>query len=50
MPLVSSTQLVQLITCEPPFGRAMLGKCEGDEVALPGAPIRQLFDEVLRAH
>jgi len=29
------------------LGRAMLGKCEGDEVSLPNAPIRQLF-EVLR--
>ena len=29
--------------------RAMLGKCEGDEVSIPVAPIRQRF-EVLRVH
>jgi transcription elongation GreA/GreB family factor len=46
MKLVSGTQLVQVISSEAPLGRAMLGKCEGDEVSIL-APIRQQF-EVLR--
>jgi transcription elongation GreA/GreB family factor len=33
MKLVSGTQLVQFISSEAPLGRAMLGKCEGDEVS-----------------
>ncbi|OYU73841.1 MAG: transcription elongation factor GreAB, partial [Burkholderiales bacterium PBB5] len=37
----------QVITIETPLGRAMLGKCEGDEVSIQVAPIRQQF-EVLR--
>jgi transcription elongation GreA/GreB family factor len=49
MKLVSGTQLVQVISSEAPLGRAMLGKCEGDEVSIQGAPIRQQF-EVLRVH
>ncbi|PBI87070.1 Transcription elongation factor GreA [Variovorax boronicumulans] len=47
MTLVSGTQLVQVISSEAPLGRAMLGKCEGDEVSMQVAPIRQQF-EVLR--
>ena len=47
MKLVSGSQLVQVISSEAPLGRAMLGKCEGDEVSIQIAPIRQQF-EVLR--
>eukprot|EP01034_Spumella_vulgaris_P013642 gene13642-17415_t len=36
-----------VISGEAPLGRAMLGKCEGDEVWIQVAPIRQQF-EVLR--
>ncbi len=46
MKLVIDSQLVQVISCEAPLGRAMLGKGEGDEVSLV-APVRQQF-EVLR--
>ena len=35
---------VQVISSEAPLGRAMLGKCEGDEVAIQVAPIRQQFE------
>ncbi len=47
MKLFSGTQLVQVISSEAPLGRAMLGKCEGDEVWIQLSPIRQRF-EVLR--
>ena len=49
MKLVSGAQLVQVISSESPLGRAMLGKCEGDEVSIQVAPFRQQF-EVLRVH
>ncbi len=49
MKLVSGTETVQVISTEAPLGRAMLGKCEGDEVSMPGAPMRQPF-EVLWVH
>ena len=49
MKLVSDGQHVQVISSEAPLGRAMLGKCEGDEVSIQGAPIRQQF-EVRRVH
>ena len=49
MMLVRGAQLVQVISSEAPLGRAMLGKCEGDEVSIQVAPIRQQF-EVLRVH
>jgi transcription elongation GreA/GreB family factor len=49
MKLVSGAQLVQVISIEAPLGKAMLGKCEGDEVSIHAAPIRQQY-EVLRAH
>ena len=49
MKLVSGAQLVQVISSEAPLGRAMLGKCEGDEVWIQVAPIRQQF-EVLRVY
>jgi transcription elongation GreA/GreB family factor len=49
MKLVSGAQLVQVISSDSPLGRAMLGKCEGDEVSIQVARIRQQF-EVLRVH
>jgi transcription elongation GreA/GreB family factor len=49
MKLVSGAQLVQIISCEAPLGRAMLGKREGDEVSIQVAPIRQQL-AVLRVH
>jgi transcription elongation GreA/GreB family factor len=49
MRLVSGTQLVQVITIEAPLGRAMLGKCEGDEVSIQVGSNRQQF-EVLLVH
>jgi transcription elongation GreA/GreB family factor len=49
MKLVSGAQLVQVISIEAPLSKAMLGKCEGDEVSIQVAPIRQQF-EVLRVH
>jgi transcription elongation GreA/GreB family factor len=49
MKLGSGAQLVQVISSEAPLGRAMLGKCEGDEVSIQVASIRQQF-EVLRVH
>lgn len=47
MQLVSGTQRVQVISTEAPLGRAMLGRCEGDEVSIQVAASRQQF-EVLR--
>ncbi len=47
MQLVTGAQLVQVISSASPLGRAMLGKCVGDEVALQVALTRQQF-EVLR--
>ena len=49
MKLFSGTELVQVISSEAPLGRAMLGKCEGDEVSIQVASIQQQF-EVLRVH
>ncbi len=49
MKLVTDAQIVQVISLEAPLGRAMLGKCEGDEVSIQIASIRQQF-EVLRIH
>jgi transcription elongation GreA/GreB family factor len=47
MTLVSGSEFVQVISSEAPLGRAMLGKCEGDQVSIQVAPTRQQF-EVLR--
>ena len=47
MKLVSGDQLIQVMICESPLGRAMLGKGEGDEVSIQVAQTRQHF-EVLR--
>lgn len=49
MKLVCGIQLVQVLSSEAPLGNAMLGKCEGDEVAIQVASIRQEF-EVLWVH
>lgn len=49
MKLLGGAQPVQVISCEAPLGKALLGKCEGDEVSLQGTPIRQPF-EVLQVH
>ena len=47
MKLVSGSEFVQVISSEAPLGRAMLGKCEGDQVSIQVAPTGQQF-EVLR--
>lgn len=47
MTLVISAQPVQVISTEAPLARALWGKCEGDEVSMQLAAIRQRF-EVLR--
>jgi transcription elongation GreA/GreB family factor len=47
MKLASGAQFVQVISSEAPLGQAMLGKCEGDQISIQGAPTRQQF-EVLR--
>ncbi|MDC8771257.1 GreA/GreB family elongation factor [Roseateles albus] len=47
MKLLSGTQFVQVISSEAPLGRVLLGKCEGDEVSIQVAAVRQQFD-VLR--
>ena len=47
MKLVSGSEFVQVISSEAPLGRALLGKCEGDQVSIQVAPTGQQF-EVLR--
>ena len=49
MTLVNGAEIVQVISSEAPLGRAVLGKCEGDEVSIQIASVRQQF-EVLRVH
>ncbi|WPB58311.1 GreA/GreB family elongation factor [Xylophilus sp. GOD-11R] len=49
MKLPSAGLLVQVVSAEAPLGRAVLGKCEGDEVSIQLAPARQQF-EVLRVY
>lgn len=49
MSLGCCVALVQVISSEAPLARAMLGKCEGDEVSLKVASVRQQF-EVLQVH
>jgi transcription elongation GreA/GreB family factor len=44
--VTSGDQLVQVISCESPWGRAVWGKGEGDEVAMQGAARRQRFEVV----
>jgi transcription elongation GreA/GreB family factor len=47
MSLVSGGQPVQVISSVAPLGKAMLGKCEGDEVSIQIGSTRQQY-EVLR--
>ena len=49
MKLVCGGEVVQVISGDAPLGQALLGKCEGDEVSLRGAPVRHQF-EVLWVH
>ncbi len=49
MTLASGSEVIQVISSEAPLGRAMLGKCEGDQVSIQIAPTRQQF-EVLRVN
>lgn len=44
MTLVSGTCIVQVISCEAPLGRALLGKGEGDEVSIQVATVPQRFE------
>ncbi|MFZ4550434.1 MAG: GreA/GreB family elongation factor [Aquabacterium sp.] len=44
MKLVCRAQLVQVISSASPLGRAMLGKCEGDDVFIQIAQVRQQFE------
>ncbi len=44
MKLVCGDQLIQVISPEAPLGRALLGKCEGDECSLPGVSKSQQFE------
>ena len=44
MKLTSSDELVQVISTEAPLGRAMLGKCEGDEITIQIDQIRQQYE------
>ncbi|WP_431262615.1 GreA/GreB family elongation factor [Roseateles chitinivorans] len=44
MKLVNDAQLVQVISSDAPLGRAVMGKCEGDEVSMQVAAIRQQFE------
>lgn len=44
MQVVSGAQLIQVISRDSPLGRAMLGKCEGDEVSIQVASLRQQFE------
>ena len=46
MKLACGAQVVQVISSQAPLGRAMLGKCAGDEVLLQATPIRQQFEVV----
>ena len=49
MKLLRGAQTLQVISTEAPLGKALLGKCEGDEVSIQVASIRQRL-EVLRVH
>lgn len=44
MALASGDQVVQVLSSEAPLGRAMLGKCEGDEVSIQVGSTRQQFE------
>lgn len=44
--LTDGGRLVQVVSSEAPLGRALLGKCEGDEVSMQAAANRQQFEVV----
>lgn len=44
MKLLNGAELIQVISSKAPLSRAMLGKCEGDEVSVQLAPVRQRFE------
>jgi transcription elongation GreA/GreB family factor len=44
MKLLCGDQFVQVISSDAPLGRAVLGKCEGDEVSIQIASVRQQFE------
>ena len=44
MKLGSGDKLVQVISSGTALGKAMLGKCEGDEVSIQVAPVRLQFE------
>jgi transcription elongation GreA/GreB family factor len=44
MTLVNNDQPVQAISNESPLGKAMLGKCEGDEISIQIAQTKQHFE------
>ena len=44
MTLMSDAQLVQVLSSEAPLAKAMLGKCEGDEVSIQVAAVRRRFE------
>jgi transcription elongation GreA/GreB family factor len=44
MRLNNGAQHVQVISSETPLGRAMLGKCEGDEISIQIAQTKQHFE------
>ena len=49
MKLVADGFLVQVVSSDAPLGRAVLGRCEGDEVSIQIAATRQQF-ELLRVY
>ena len=44
MQLVNGSQVVQVISSQAPLARVMLGKCEGEDVSLEVASMRQQFE------
>lgn len=44
MTLMSDAEVVQVLSADAPLARAMLGKCEGDEVSIQVAGIRRQFE------
>jgi transcription elongation GreA/GreB family factor len=49
MKMDDGAQSVQVLSTQAPLAKAMLGKCEGDDVWVQGGATRQTF-EVLRVH
>ena len=44
MKLIAEGQVIQVISHAAPLGKAMLGKCEGDELVIQLAATRQQFE------